>query len=75
MHLSVAGAIVALKSVLGVGLKERPAGVEVDIDMELFAALELLNVGSVDANDVSNLSHDWALFEPVCVNYHHGKLL
>ena len=67
-HLGVTLRVVALEGVLGVCLEQGPAGIELDIDMELLAALIVFDIGAVHSYDVSNLAHNWTLLKTACVD-------
>jgi hypothetical protein len=50
------------------GVEETPAGIELDVDVELRFVLPQLVIRSVDADYVTDVLNDGAVFDSLCVN-------
>ena len=50
------------------GVEEAPAGVELNVDVELGLAFVKLEVGSMDPNHVANVADARAVLESLCVH-------
>ena len=59
---------------LRIGLKETPAGVEVNVDVELLLLLEDFHVSAVYPDNVTNLANNGTLLESTCVDNDHGEV-
>jgi hypothetical protein len=59
---------------LWLGSEQTPTRVVMNIYIELFAASVLLDIGSVDSDDISNLAHNGAVFKSLGIDHNDGML-
>ena len=68
LHLNILINEVASPIGLLRGVEETPAGIELDVDVELRFVLPQLVIRSVDADYVTDVLNDGAVFDSLCVN-------
>ena len=72
-HLFIRSRVVSFKCVLRLSREKAPTRVEVDVCVKLSLPFMLLEVGSMDADYISNLTNQWAVLKSSCVDNHCGN--